>query len=337
MRVARDGRVRARVWYACEAIRSMPYLLWSGVARMYRYERGRFLAYVGGAAVAATLAVVGLRFIDGPPVRLVGGIGGASDTLVVNNVRPVRLPIRVLDARGHLLPSSGVRYRWASGVRVPVSDSGVVTCARSGDAMVRVSLGALGTNLLVRCRPVEKVYLQGDIELVAGDSAELIPLEAVDSAGRRVELIAGSARILDTSVAKLDGLRVRPRSPGSTMVKVLVGDRGGWTQVDVYERVSTPERIRPDENLAVPVRLASGDTRRWTLPAGAYVVSMRPEGSALRFALLNGKCQPIPFVRAYLCDARSGASMIVYNAWRRDATPEASGELALRRIADEKP
>jgi len=336
-RLTRDGTGRAMAWYTREAIRSTPHLLWSGVARMYRYERGRFIAYVAGATVVATLAMAALHFADGPPVRIVGGISGAGDTLVINNVRPVQLPIRVLDARGHVLESNGVRYRWTSGLRVPVSDSGVVTCAGRGDAMVRASLGAIATTVLVRCRPVEKIYLEAGLELVAGDSAEPIPFEAVDSAGRRVELLAGSMRILDTTVAKLEGGRVRPRAPGSTLVGVFVGDRGEWTGVNVYERVSSPSRIRPDENVAVPVRLASGDTRRWPLPAGSYVISMQPEGSALRFALLNGACARIPFVRAYLCGVRADASIIVYNRWEQDATPAVGANLMLRRLADETP
>lgn len=336
-RLTREGAGRAGMWYVREMVRCAPHLLWSGVRHMYRHDRARFVAYAGCATVAATLVIATLHFADGPPVRLVGGMAGAGDTLVLNNVMPVRLPVRVLDARGHVLESNGVRYHWASGMRVPVSENGVVTCAKRGDVTVRASLGAVATSVVVRCRPVEKIYLESTIDLVVGDSAEPVPFEAVDSAGRRVELLAGSMRILDTTVAKLEGVRVRARSAGSTLVGVFAGDRGGWTEVNVYERASSPSRIRPDQNIAIPVSLASGDTRRWPLPAGSYVISMRPEGSALRFAILNGSCGPIPFVRKYLCGVRAGASIIVYNPWRREATAAVGADLALMRLTDQAP
>jgi hypothetical protein len=47
------------------------------------------------AAVALLLASA----CKAPPARLVTG---ASDTVVVNNQRPVHLPVRVLDARGRV-------------------------------------------------------------------------------------------------------------------------------------------------------------------------------------------------------------------------------------------
>ena len=299
--------------------------------------RAQHLFYTTAVTLAVAVGFIAFLNGDGPPARLVAGTSGAADTVVVNNVLPVRIPLRVLDARGHVLPAAGVRYQRTSGVPVPVSDSGTVTCTQRGDAVVRASLGAVTTNVLVRCRPVEKLYLPGVIDIVAGDSAEHIPVEALGPDGRRVELLAGSARILDSSVATLEGLRIRPRSGGETMVGVFVGDRGGWIQVDVYERASTPEGMSQDQHVAVPVRLASGETRRWSLTAGSYVLSMRPESSALRFALVNGGCGPIPFVRAYVCDAKADASLIVYNSWRKDPTPELSGELAIRRLRDEKP
>ena len=335
LRAARDGPAAARAWYVIESLRSVPHLVQSRARRATRAEWVRLSAYAAAATAAAVIALIAISRSDGPPVRLVGGMSGYADTVVVNNVEPVQIPLRVLDARGHVLASAGVQFRRASGAAVPVSASGAVTCTRSGDVVVRASLDSMTTSLLVRCRPVDKVRLDGVIELVAGDSAQLIPVEALGADGRRVELLAGSARILDSSVATLEGLRIRPRSPGRTIAGVFIGNRRGWVDVEVYARANTPEGIRPDENRMVPVRLGSGDTRKWRLPAGSYILSMRPENSALRFALLNGDCNRIPFVRAYLCATRADASVIVYNPWQNGPVPEASGELALRRLTDE--
>lgn len=334
LRTARDGKAAARAWYIAEALRSVPHLLQSRARRATREECVRFTAYAAAATVAVAIGLVAVSRRDGPPARIVAGISGYADTVVVNNVQPVQIPLRVLDAHGHVLASAGVRYRRMSGARVPVSESGTVTCTHQGDAVVRASLGPVTTRLLLRCRPVDKVYLDAVVELVAGDSAQRIPFEALGADRRRVELLAGSARILDSSVATLEGLRIHPRSPGRTMAGVFIGDRGGWVEVEVYQRTTTPEGIRPEENLMVPVRLGSGDTRKWRLPAGSYILSVRPESSVLRFAIINGDCGRIPFVRAYLCAARADASVIVYNPWRNDPVPDASGELAVRRLTD---
>ena len=52
-------------------------------------------------------ALIFLVACERAPARLVAG---KADTVVVNNRRPVQLPVRVVDARGGVLESSGVRY-----------------------------------------------------------------------------------------------------------------------------------------------------------------------------------------------------------------------------------
>lgn len=46
----------------------------------------------------------------GPPAQLVVGFGA---TVVVHNMPPIQLSAQVLDAAGHLLPSSGVNFEWS--------------------------------------------------------------------------------------------------------------------------------------------------------------------------------------------------------------------------------
>src|ERR1051326_7609054 len=102
--------------------------------------------------LAAGVAVVLLTVAacKGPPARLIAGI---ADTVVLNNHVPVPIPMRVFDAAGHLLPDTGVRYQWASGTPISVSQRGVVTCARAGDATLRAPPGPPGAPNLGGCRP----------------------------------------------------------------------------------------------------------------------------------------------------------------------------------------
>jgi hypothetical protein len=80
---------------------------------------------------SAAVVLLALGACKGPPARFVAGI---ADTVVLNNRLPVPIPMRVFDAAGHSLPDTGVRYQWTSGTPVPVSQRGVVTCVRAGDA-----------------------------------------------------------------------------------------------------------------------------------------------------------------------------------------------------------
>jgi hypothetical protein len=270
----------------------------------------------------------------GPPARLAAG---NSDTVVVNNVQPVRIPMRVLDRAGRLLDSTGVRFARMSGVPVPVTEAGVVTCTDAGDAWVRATLGEIHTDVMVRCRPVHKLSAQGSVDIVVGDSAQDLALAAFDTTGRPVTLFAGIVRVHDTTVASIEGLRIRPVSPGQTFVDLKFGDRATSVIVNVYERASTPVGIRPNQNLVVPVRVPNGELRQWPLAAGQYILSMRDDPAGRprpRLAIVGANCTPMSWEAGWFCLSRGDASVIVYSPWQAKPAPDLSGELAVRRISD---
>src|SRR5687768_14427028 len=121
---------------------------------------------VGGAARHLLIFVfLCMTACKGAPARLVAG---NEDTVVLNTQRAVQLPVRVLDARGRGLDSTGVRYEWTSGAPITVSNSGMTTCTQTGDAKVRASLGQLVTDIVVYCRPVRDVRGLLMINLVLG-------------------------------------------------------------------------------------------------------------------------------------------------------------------------
>ena len=287
------------------------------------YLRMRYLSWV-----VVLFALAGCK---GPPARLVAGI---ADTVVVNNVRPVRVPVQVLDAAGHVLPDTGVRYQWSSGLSVPVSARGAVTCTQAGDALVLASLGRLATQIRVRCRPVHEVRGGGMLNLVVGDPPVDLLFEAVDAAGRRVTPVAARVSVWDTTNLTLEGWRIRARAPGWTTVEIGIGDTSAYYAVHVYERASTLEGIRPGQHLAVPVRLAGGEMRSWQLPASppVYGVEMLPgldAKRAPRLAIEGANCLRRP--DSYSCFALGGASVIVYHPRQTDSASVWSGMLGVHR------
>lgn len=281
--------------------------------------------------------------VKGPPARLVAG---TSDTVLVNNLRPVPIPVRVLDAAGHVLPDTGVRFQWTGGAEVPVSVVGMVTCSRAGDATVRASIGSVTTSVLLRCRPVQILGVQGPVNIVLGDSARDLPVVALGPDGAPVDLVALTVIVLDSSVASMDGQRLRAHRSGSTMVEVRAGDQSGAASAKVYQPVSTLDGLRPDqEHVAVPLRLAPGELRRWRIPAGGYMFWMLPyeyEGRGLQVRLEGANCEPaepqkpvsggFAFPPRFICLARSDASVIVTHPSRAPSAPVLAGVLLLRRL-----
>jgi hypothetical protein len=273
-----------------------------------------------------------LAACKGPPARLVAGI---ADTVVVNNVVPMRIPMHVFDAAGHVLPDTGVRFQWTSGAPIPVSNRGVVTCTQAGDATLRASLGPLVTQVLVRCRPVHDVFGGGVLNLVLGDSAQVLSFAPVDAAGRPVTLFTLGINY-DSAIISIEGWRIQARASGRTSVDLYIGDT--WTHwfVSVYERASTVEGIRPGRGLAVPVRLAGGEMHSVPLPPSppTYSVTMLPDRDTLRvprLAIDRANCLRHHFPDGYACYALPGASVTAYHPKQDHPKEEWSGTIAVFR------
>jgi hypothetical protein len=337
-RSADHGARSARCWYVREALRSSPYLVASAARGASWRRRATALLCLGVLAFAVTFAVRRILANGGAPAQLLAN-GGGGDGAVINNVRPVRLSTQVLDSAGHVLPDTGVRYRWLSGTPLGVTSRGVATCTQAGDAVVGASLGQLSTQLVLMCRPVHRVNASAEVNLVVGDSAG-VPFLAYDAKGSIVSLLRGELSVEDSSVATLavaadDTRFVRARAPGFTILDVHIGDRIASAGVHVYERASSLEGIRPGQSLAVPVELRGGDMREWHLPAGreTYNVTMLANGEPLhppRLAIAGANCVQHG-TASFMCVALQGASLFVFHAREGDQTRAAGGTLLVWR------
>ncbi len=268
-RIEENGAVAASVWYATEALHALPHLAWDAVQHGGRRGRARVALLLAAVLLvpAAALLVSSLR--DGPPVRLVADGPGAAEGIVLNTRHPVQLAMRAFDAKGNRLKVDGVRYRWISGAPLMVSPQGVVTCRRSGDAMVRTTLGSVGTNVLLRCRPVREIRSEFWPHLVVGDSARPLFLTALGPDSQPVDLLRGEVRVTDSTVATLDHGRLVPIKAGFTSLTVRIGDAEWDTGVTVYQPVPTLDGLLPEQREVIaPVSIARGDTIRWRLPVG---------------------------------------------------------------------
>jgi len=271
---------------------------------------------------------------QGPPARLVAGI---ADTVVVNNVTPVQMPMHVFDAGGRELPDSGIRFQWTSGIRVPVSSRGVLHCTAAGDATIRASLGPVVTSFLVRCRPVHDVFGGGVLNLLVGDSSRVLAFAPVDSTGRPVKLFTMGIDY-DSAIVTLERWRIHARAPGETGINVYIGDSWAHWLVRVYDRAQSLEGMRPGEYRAVPVRVAGGEMQSLQLPSSppTVFVTILPDRDTLRvpqLAMLGANCnggfttgQP-----DYWCFALRGASVVAYHPKEDHPKEEWRGIIAVAR------
>lgn len=340
-----NGSFAARWWYAREAFRSAPHLMWNAMGHGGQRGRARVAALLALVALVPTAALIASLVRNGPPARLVVGVGDVAYGIVVNNVRPVQLEMQVLDKAGHLLKSHGVRYQWTSGAPIAISPLGVVTCTQDGDATVRASLGPIATDVAVRCRPVQEVQTTSWIDFVAGDPARHLPFKAIGVDGRPVTQLRGSARVVDSSVATLVGSSIRPRAVGETAVDVFVGDRSAHIQVIVHDLVRTLEGLHSNQRLvAVSVHLARGDTAQWALPKGVFWLKYLPRraGEPPPTITVGGAiaCTPGDGMRVYrlpleefgtYCLVRpAGATVTLAHGWTGALVVE--GSLAIERV-----
>jgi hypothetical protein len=220
---------------------------------------------------------------NGPPASLVVAGGIDSDGIVVNNLGPVQLSMRVLDARGHRLERTEVRYQRISGVPIQVSTHGVIKCTRPGDAIVRASLAPLHRDFAIHCEPVRTIRGATWGNFVVGGPAGTLTVDAIGLDGQPVTRIAARLRVVDSTVATLDASgRLRPLRPGHTSIDIEIGDRVAGAEVTVYEPVRTFEGLRPDQRWVVaPIRLAWGASIRFPLPTGLFFLVFGADSSEM--------------------------------------------------------
>lgn len=277
--------------YTREIVRSTPHLILDALRRGSPRARLRLSALLSTVALALTGSVAAIVFRDGPPTRLFVDGADAANVYLVNSTQPILLPTRVVDDRGHRLPTDSVRYEWVAGVPATVTRTGVLTCTHFGDVIVRGTLGALASDVNVHCRPVNALRASMSIDFVAGDPPRDIPFVALSPDGHAVAELRGSVTIADTTVATLAGMIVRPRAVGETFANLRVGEREMRMQVIVHEPVASFVGLRPDQpNVAIPVSLNRGDTLTFALPAGTFMFKFLPriEGQAPPTITLSG-------------------------------------------------
>lgn len=304
-------------------------------------------ARIAVAAVVSESACSGSSASErlGVPQRLVAGI---SDTVIVNDMRPVQILVRGVNATGKPFPVTGVQFARIGGDSVKLSRTGTIACESSSDTWVRAWVERVEARLLVRCSPVDRLYFSaGPVQFVApgappggvlSDSAQPLPLVAVGPDNKPVELLRGTVFVPDTSIASAEGLWIRPKRPGGTTASVEAGGRATrhGVSLHVYKRLRQIDEMQPDDRwVSVPITLGRGEVIRWTLPPPRWMFTMLPYEDSLRGLRLRverancGRMQITP--RRYNCLPGDNASIVIYHPGTPGLPHELSGEILIYR------
>lgn len=249
--------------------------------------------------IALLLVLASCDQASGRPAQWIVGV---RDTLIVNNWKPVRIPSRVMDAAGRDIPGAAPRYQWVAGDTFAITKEGVVHCARSGDAILRASLRTVVKTVILHCRPVRQLRSTASMQLIVGDTSQPLPIEAIDMDDKPVRMLTGSVSTMRDSVVAIEpGLRVSARVGGASLTTVYVGDLHVRVGVHTYERVQRLDSLRVNQRpTIVRLQLASGERKRWHLPAGVWMFTMLPyddEATGLRLRVQNANCAPLLITR----------------------------------------
>lgn len=334
-RMAYEGAPAATWWYVHELARSAPHVALGVMRHALSTPRGRWVI-LGCMAVASSVCVavfVGVAS-RGTPAQL---SFGQNDTVVVNNERPARIPVHVLDDQGRLLDADahGVTFGGISAGGITVSRDGEVTCRHAGTARVTAARGGLSRQFVVQCAPLHALaFVAAEQFLVAGGPAEPFAIRGVAPDSAPVARIVGTVTVDDSDIVSIDGSRLRPHRAGSTRLRMAIGDRYDTERLTVHEAAISPARIAIDQVYSGTVSVAPGTELRWPIEHGLYTIWLRPpEGehdSALHLMLQDFNCDRM-FSQQRFCVALAGAVLRVIAPTRTGSHEPFVGRLVVMR------
>lgn len=347
LRMARDGRLRASLWYLYDAIRSVPHLLRNGWQFGGPETRTRLLAIVMGTTFVVSAMVAVIIQQTNPAARIISAYGSSGEGVVINNLSAIQLPMKVMDKHGLPLSAKGVRFHQISGQPVSISGSGVVKCSDVADAMVLATVGTVSTSVALHCRPVQVLRADPWMDFVQGDSPRVVQYAALSPQGTFVSDLRGTMKVDDEGVAVVrDNRIVEPKTVGATPLTIRIGDKTSIVEVTVYQLVPSFENLsRTQTYPAVAVRLALGKPVTHALPRGTFWLKYlprtandpSPDISVLGHARCTaGSRSSIPFMRggevARYCEVTADDATVTTTLLERDVR-EIQGSLALDRVA----
>lgn len=145
-----------------------------------------------------------------------------------------------------------------------VTKHGVVTCQKSGDATISVTVRGKSAEAKVACRPVASVEVSLPDRLVIQDGPRKLAVRVLSKDGAELSDVPVTARSSSSKAVRIKGLEVEPAEVGDTTITVQAGAARAETKTRVVRRVDV-----------APVPIGKGERVSYSLEAGTYEVTVR--------------------------------------------------------------
>jgi hypothetical protein len=179
-------------------------------------------------------------------------------TEVVASTDPVTVIVRATNAEGVVSASQDEQNFTVSPAGLAnVTSRGALTCQKSGDGTVSLTLGANTRSVPLRCRLVDKVDASdvGRVELTAGPFKPKI--RVLGKGGAELDGVELTLTSKNTGVLVARGSELVPKTVGNATLLARAGQVTQEFKVDVVRKV-TPEPLPIDQNRRISYTLEAG-------------------------------------------------------------------------------
>ena len=274
-------------------------------------------------SASVLLVASGLACADKAPARITCDMPKA-----ITNTSFFTLPASVVNKTGQAIEGASVAWSGGPADVLEVSADGRLRCAKTGDATLTLSSGAVSQRLDVKCRVPVEIAAPAELQVVMGALPASLHAKALGDGGTALEDVEVQVTSSDPSIATVDGDRVKGVAVGKTRVQATAGGITTVTQVDVVERI-----------VAETVTLKDGGSKAFTLQPGNYLVTVDlktdervKQGVTIGWAGTACESQPEKTSQRVTCRVAETATLTVTNPKLMGLGAPVSGTVSVYRI-----
>jgi hypothetical protein len=232
----------------------------------------------------------------------------------------VAVSVQALNAQGvSKSVTDGADYAVEPADLATVSKGGLLTCSRSGDGKLNVSIAGVSRSIAVRCRVVARIEAPntGRVELAAGPFKPKV--RALDKAGVELSDVEVSFFSKNSGVAYPKDGELVPKQVGTATLVARVGEVSTEFKVDVVRKVVV-EALPIDQNKRLYFSLEPAKYELKVLLPAAHKVSMEWRGAPF----CNASSEGLEHISVCGLRAKGGGVAFDNPAYLKDGSTTAS-------------
>jgi hypothetical protein len=275
-------------------------------------------------ALIALVLMLGLAgCADKKPARI-----NIDPPQVVTDTSYFRLHAAAVNAKGE--PIEGVPLAWSGGPAgvLEVSADGNLRCAKTGDATLTLSAGAVSQRVDLKCRIPVEIVMPPEVQVVLGAAPVALHARALGEGQMPLDDVTIQVTSADPSIVSVDGDRVKGLAVGKTSLKSTAGGLTTVTPVAVVEKI-----------VSEPLTLKDGASKTFALQPAYYLVTVDltvdehlKQGVTVSWAGTACENQPEKASHRFNCRVLEPATMTVTNPKLMGVGATVSGTVNVYRV-----